>query len=95
MLTILLLGCIVETPLNHLTVARQISDCRYIASYTQVVCHMFVHACMQWLEEDFLGYLQNWKKGVDDRKKVDKMKKKAANKMLLSLETRNGLQMTG
>ena len=53
------------------------------------------YVCMQWLEEDFLGYLQNWKKGVDDRKKVDKMKKKAANKMLLSLETRNGLQMTG
>ena len=55
----------------------------------------FACACMQWLEEDFLGYLQNWKKGVDDKKKVEKMKQKAANKMLLSLETRNGLQMTG
>ena len=47
---------------------------------------------MQWLEEEFLGYLQKWKKSVDDKKKINKMIKKDANKMLLSLETCNGLQ---
>lgn len=50
---------------------------------------------MQWLEEDFLGYLKCWKKTVDEKEKAHKMKKNDANKMLLSLETRSGLLMTG
>ena len=50
---------------------------------------------MQWLEEDFLGYLKCWKKTVDEKEKAHKMKKNDTNKMLLSLETRSGLLMTG
>ena len=57
--------------------------------------HFLFLFIIQWLEEDLFGYLQKWKKSVDDRKKANKMKKKDANKLLLSLETRNGLQLTG
>lgn len=46
----------------------------------------------QWLEEDFLGYLQSWKENVDQREGFSKGQK---NLMCLSLETLEGLHMTG
>ena len=47
---------------------------------------------MQWLEEDFLGYLEEWEKSVAARKGFSKTEK---NKMLLSDATRSGLKFTG
>ena len=47
---------------------------------------------MQWLEEDFLLYLECWEKSVQARKEFSKS---AKNKMLLSAETRAGLKFTG
>ena len=47
---------------------------------------------LQWLEEQFLGFLADWEKSVEDRKGFSKAERQ---KMLLSPETRLGLRMTG
>ena len=47
---------------------------------------------MQWLEKDFLGYLKEWKRSVDERPGFDKS---ARAKMMLSYETIEGLKMAG
>lgn len=47
---------------------------------------------MQWLENDFLGYLKEWKDSVDARTDVPKAEKPT---MLLSRETQEGLHITG
>ena len=49
----------------------------------------------QWLEDEFCGYLKKWEQSVDKKRKEEQFKKKEVNRMLLSLETRNGLQITG
>ena len=46
----------------------------------------------QWLEEDFIGYLDQWEESVHS---LDGMSKTQKNKMLLSPETRLGLRITG
>lgn len=48
--------------------------------------------CMQWLQDAFLGYFSNWEAGVQDRPGFTTAQKAL---MLLSKETREGLQMTG
>ena len=47
---------------------------------------------MQWLEEKFLPYLDEWKKSVDQWPGFSKAEKK---RMLLSAETLLGIRMTG
>ena len=47
---------------------------------------------IQWLEEEFLPYLDQWEKSVEAREGFTKTQKK---QMLLSSETRLGLWMTG
>ena len=48
---------------------------------------------LQWLKNNFIGYLDAWEKSVNERPGFEKIEKK--NKMLLSQETRLGLRMTG
>ena len=47
---------------------------------------------LQWLETDFLGYLEEWQKTVEERKGFTASEKKT---MLLSDETATGLKLTG
>ena len=47
---------------------------------------------MQWLENDFLGYLDEWEEDVKSREGFEKDEQ---NLMLLSSETMTGLRMTG
>ena len=51
----------------------------------------FNNAC-QWLKEDLLGYLMDWKKCVEAREGFDPGDQK---KMMLSRETTSGIIMTG
>ena len=53
---------------------------------------LFTH--LQWLEEDFLGYLKKWEESVAQRPKLSKTKGEKS-KMLLSSATRKGLNLTG
>ena len=47
---------------------------------------------MQWLEETFLSYLDDWERSVNARQGFSKAEKK---RMMLSSETLLGLRMTG
>lgn len=47
---------------------------------------------VQWLENDFVGYLQKWQQSVDQREGFNKEEKK---KMTLSTDTLKGIKMTG
>lgn len=58
----------------------------------EVVLNMFNIMCVQWLKEEFIGYLDKWEASVAARKGFEKFEK---NKMLLSEETRSGLRLTG
>ena len=53
---------------------------------------MFISFYTQWLEEEFLPYLDKWEKSVEGRQDCSDADKK---RMLLSAETRLGLRMTG
>ena len=53
-----------------------------------IVCSMH----LQWLENDFLGYLREWEEGVEKR---DGYSKDDKRRMTLSQETMRGLRMTG
>lgn len=63
---------------------------------------LFYLAILQWLLEDFLGYLDEWEENVR-RRKVEKVpkedkegtKRNDKKRMLLSKETRDGIRMTG
>ena len=46
----------------------------------------------QWLEDCFLGYLKSWENSVQQRQGFTKAQREL---MLLSRETREGLQITG
>lgn len=46
---------------------------------------------MQWLKDTFLKYLEEWETEV----RALKVEKREQSKMLLSKETREGLQITG
>ena len=55
----------------------------------------FIHVrILQWLQEDFLGYLAEWKASVSEREK-EGFTKSELDMMCLSKETLEGLQMTG
>ena len=54
---------------------------------------MFIfHDYMQFLAEDFLGYIENWQTSVMGR---DGFTKQEKNKMFLSKQTYEGLKTTG
>ena len=53
---------------------------------------MFISFYTQWLEEEFLPYLDKWENSVEGRQDCSDADKK---RMLLSAETRLGLRMTG
>ena len=71
-------------------------DYRYVHNFMAVGKLMTVD-CIQWLKKDFLGYLDSWKRSVDERRKPheenqDSEEKK--NKMQISQETLLGLRIT-
>ena len=47
----------------------------------------------QWLQEDFMGYLQEWESSVQERE--GDFTQAERNKMQLSHETLQGLKITG
>ena len=47
---------------------------------------------LQWLENDFLGYLREWEESIEQR---DGYSKDDKRRMTLSQETMRGLRMTG
>ena len=53
--------------------------------------HKCMHFLLQWLEDDFLGYLNQWERSVKVRQGFNK-KEKA--RMMLSPATMLGLRMT-
>ena len=57
------------------------------------ICTLCEHvACMQWLKNVFLAYLQEWEDEVAQRTEYSAGQRA---KMLLSQETMSGLRMTG
>ena len=48
---------------------------------------------LQWLQEDFMGYLQEWESSVQERE--GDFTQAERNKMQLSHETLQGLKITG
>lgn len=57
-----------------------------------LINHCIYTTTFQWLQNDFMGYLDNWEKAVKEREGFSDQEKK---KMLLSAETLEGLRMTG
>lgn len=62
-----------------------------------VYCHLYVHVYiymhfLQWLEKDFLGYLDEWEASVHVREGFTRAEKAL---MTLSKETLEGLRLTG
>ena len=47
---------------------------------------------MQWLKEDFLGYIEEWQKSIEQREEFTNAQKQM---MCLSKETLTGLKITG
>lgn len=52
----------------------------------------FIYVYSQWLEDEFLGFLDKWERSVEKRKGFTEAEKK---KMMLSAETLLGLRFTG
>ena len=50
---------------------------------------------MQWLEKDFIGYLDKWEQSAQEVAQSMKLSKSETNNMLLTPETRLGLRTTG
>ena len=60
---------------------------------TKCVYHILLYPIyIQWLEEEFLPYLDRWEHSVKEREGFSVAEQ---NKMLLSAETRLGLKFTG
>ena len=63
------------------------------SQYVLIVVVVFLHVYVQWLKEDFLGYLQEWDTSVEQR--TGDFTEAERKKMRLSDETLEGLRMTG
>ena len=50
---------------------------------------------VQWLEKDFIGYLDRWEQSAQEVAQSMKLSKSEKNNMLLAPETRLGLRTTG
>ena len=72
-------------------------DYRYAHNFMAVGKLMTVD-CIQWLKKDFLGYLDSWKRSVDERQKPQEENQgfsdSEKNKMQISQETLLGLRIT-
>lgn len=53
---------------------------------------LFFFYFLQWLSEDFIGFLDKWEECVNERDGFTNKEKKL---MILSAETRRGLRITG
>ena len=74
---------------------RSPDDPRLQVSYHITIATMFkfdAYVNLQWLKEDFLGYLDEWEDSVEQRKGFTASQKAM---MLLSRETIEGLRTTG
>ena len=69
-----------------------IIDYMHIHVHKCIPHHHSSFACTQWLEEEFMGYLQDWEKSVRERRECTKSEQLM---MLLSAETRLGIEITG
>ena len=54
--------------------------------------HSFILTPLQWLEDDFLGYLKEWEESVSAQADLSDSERA---RMLLSRETIEGLHITG
>ena len=52
----------------------------------------YTHDVFQWLEKEFLAYLDDWERSVNEREGYTTAQK---NRMILSKETLLGLRITG
>ena len=68
-------------------------DYRYVHNFMAVGKLMTVD-CIQWLKKDFLGYLDSWKRSLDERRKPQEENQDSEDKMQISLETLMGLRIT-
>ena len=76
------------------------SPYRSATDFRLKVCHYYMSncsnnydsVCIQWLEEEFIPYLDNWERSVQEREGFSNAQKLT---MLLSAETRLGLRLTG
>lgn len=60
--------------------------------HTCKLIKLFLHITMQWLKDEFLQWLKDWENNVKERQGFTPAQQ---NMMLLSRETREGLQMAG
>lgn len=63
-----------------------------VSNLIQIKYDAIILLHLQWLKEDFLGYLKQWEESVQARRDVADSGK---TKMLLSRETLEGLYITG
>lgn len=71
---------------------RSASDFRLKVGVIYYYLCTFLLYCLQWLQDDFLSYLDQWEDSVEKRGEFTKKQKEM---MLLSSETRTGLKLTG
>lgn len=67
----------------------------HIVEYTlfyNLLCMCMVLIYLQWLENDFLGFLSRWNESVQQQMNCTPAQKQT---MLLSQQTMEGIQMTG
>ena len=84
-------GHLREKMTSSLTIVPLISDSRLvITTYYIIVPALYCHE--QWLEDEFLGYLDEWKKYVNSDKSLSSADKA---RMMLSRETLEGITITG
>lgn len=84
-------GHLREKMTSSLTIVPLMSDSRLvITTYFIIVPALYCH--QQWLEDEFLGYLDEWKKYVNSDKSLSSADKA---RMMLSRETLEGITITG
>ena len=84
-------GHLREKMTSSLTIVPLMSDSRLvITTYYIIVPALYCH--QQWLEDEFLGYLDEWKKYVNSDKSLSSADKA---RMILSRETLEGITITG
>ena len=84
-------GHLREKMTSSLTIVPLMSDSRLvITTYYIIVPALYCHE--QWLEDEFLGYLDEWKKYVNSDKSLSSADKA---RMMLSRETLEGITITG
>ena len=59
--------------------------------FVNIIGHTVILFSLQWLEDEFMTYLTDWERSVEEREGFSKTEK---GNMLLSHPTRLGLKMT-